>query len=120
MSRVDYRIAAAMPEDRGPDSLEAHLRRLLKDMGIWGFHPRNSVGSEKGWPDWVLLGPNGALFRELKSESGRLSVEQRHVGSMMMNAGLSWSTWRPSDLLSGVIERQLSGIAAVQGKLFSA
>lgn len=32
-------IAAAMSEDRGPDSLDAHVRRLMKDLGLWGYHP---------------------------------------------------------------------------------
>ena len=63
--------AAAMPEDRGPDSLEANLRRLLDEYRVWGYHPRNSIGGEKGWVDWVLLGPAGAMFAELKSEYGK-------------------------------------------------
>ena len=111
-AKIDYRVAAAMPEDRGPDSLEANLRRLLRDFGIWGFHPRNSVGSERGWVDWVLIGPRGVLFRELKSERGQLTPEQRKVGSMLTRAGCNWAVWRPRDLLDGTITRQLAGIAA--------
>lgn len=113
MTPADRRaIAYAMAEDRGPDSLEAHLRKLMADLDLWGFHPRTSIGSAKGWPDWVILGPNGALFRELKSERGSLTPEQRAVGSKLTRAGLNWSTWRPSDLLDGTIARQLSAIAA--------
>ncbi|HEX3956042.1 MAG TPA: hypothetical protein VHZ03_05355 [Trebonia sp.] len=110
MTGVDPR-AWQMSEDSGPDSLEAHLRALLKDLGLWGYHPRNSIGSEKGWPDWVILGPRGALFRELKSERGQLTPEQRSVGARLVCAGLDWSTWRPRDLFSGVIAAQLLAIA---------
>lgn len=110
MTRLDPR-AQAMPEDRGPDSLEANLRALMKDMNLWGFHVRNSIGSERGWPDWVITGPRGALFRELKSERGVLSPDQRRVGSMLTRAGLDWAVWKPRDLFSGVIAAQLAGIA---------
>lgn len=102
--------AALMLEDRGPDSLEAHLRRYLADLGLWGYHPRQSIGSAKGWPDWVILGGRGALFRELKSESGRLSPDQGQVGARLTLAGLDWDVWRPKDLYSGVILRQLQAI----------
>lgn len=114
--------AAAMSEDRGPDSLEANLRRLMAKYGIWGYHPRNSVGSEKGWVDWVLLGPAGVIFAELKSEYGKLSAEQVDVGYKLRRAGGRYALWRPSDFYSGAIERALAGlagIAAVQAELFS-
>lgn len=112
--------AAAMSEDRGPDSLEANLRRLMAKYGIWGFHPRNSIGSEKGWVDWVLLGPAGAIFAELKSESGQPSTEQRKVGYMLRACGLRYVLWRPSDFYAGRIESALRQIAGVQGELWEA
>lgn len=104
--------AMSMPEDRGPGSLEAHLKQLMDHYGLWGFHVRNSVGSARGWPDWVILGPGGALFRELKTERNGLSVDQRAVGAKLTRAGLNWAVWRPADLLNGVIARQLAAIAA--------
>lgn len=103
--------AASMLEDRGPGSLEAHLKQLMNHYGLWGFHVRNSIGSARGWPDWVILGPRGALFRELKSERNGLTPDQRSVGSKLTRAGLDWGVWRPSDLLNGVIARQLAAIA---------
>ena len=99
--------AWAMSEDRGPDSLDAHLRALIKDFGLHGHHERNSIGTEPGWPDWVILGRGGSLFRELKSQRGRLSPDQRRVGFALTRAGLDFDVWRPSDLLDGMIHRQL-------------
>jgi len=105
--------AWSMSEDRGPDSLEANLRRLMKNLGLWSYHTRDSKRSEKGWPDWVILGPRGSLFRELKSQRGTLSVDQRRVGAMLTRAGHDWATWRPADLFDGTIARQLAAIAGL-------
>lgn len=103
--------AALMLEDRGSDSLDAHVRRYLKDLGLFGYHPRHSIGSEAGWPDWVFIGEHGMIFRELKTEQGRLSLAQRSVGSKLTWVGADWAVWRPRDLYSGVILRQLQAIA---------
>ena len=110
-------IAEAMPEDRGPDSLEAHLRRLLADLGLFGYHPRRQAGSQPGWSDWVIIG-NRILYRELKSESGVLSVAQRNVGARITGAGGDWAVWRPRDLLDGTIAKQLADISAMQAAMF--
>jgi hypothetical protein len=112
--------AAAMPEDRGPDSLDAHVRRLMADLGLFGYHTRNSKGSAAGWPDWVIIGRGGILYRELKAEHGSLSPEQRHVGDLITQAGGNWRVWRPRALLDGQIAKELTELAAVQGEPFSA
>ena len=111
-------VAAAMSEDRGPGSLESHIRKLMKDLGLWGFHPHSSRYSAKGFPDWLIVGPHKIIFRELKSEYGRVTPEQRQVGEMLRRAGQSWGIWRPSDLLSGQIGRELTDLASLQQHLF--
>lgn len=113
-------LAAAMPEDCGPDSLEAYVRKVIADLGLFGYHPRNSKGSAAGWPDWVIVGQGGILYRELKTEHGSLSPEQRHVGELITRVGGNWQVWRPRDLLDGQIAKELTELAAVQGELFSA
>jgi hypothetical protein len=114
-------IAAKMPEDRGPDSLEAHLRRLLDKYGLYGHHERNSATAiGKGWVDWTILGPGGAIFAELKSETGTASSEQKKVGYMLKRVGLRYVIWRPGDYLAGRIEQALIEIAGVQGELWEA
>lgn len=111
LTPAQRQLAHAMTEDRGRDSLEANLKELLDDLHLFGYHTRNSIGSVRGWPDWCLLGPGGALFRELKTERGSLTPEQRRVGSKLTAAGLDWGVWRPRDLLDGTITRQLARIA---------
>jgi hypothetical protein len=111
-------IAAAMSEDRGPDSLDAHVVRLMDDLGLWGHHQRNSIGSKKGWPDWVIFGVGcggvpAILYRELKSERGTLKPDQKMVRDKILAAGGNWGLWRPSDLLSRRIHRELTAISAL-------
>jgi hypothetical protein len=103
-----------MSENRGPDSLQARVCGMADDLGLYWHHQRNSIGSKPGWPDLVILGPCGGLFRELKSETGKLTIAQCMIGANLTRAGFDWSTWRPADLLNGTIARQLAAIAVIQ------
>lgn len=105
MNRPDV---AAMTERE----LQHHVAILCRDLGLWHYHTWNSQRSEPGWPDCVILGGATALFRELKSERGRLTPEQRRCGSLLTRAGLDWCVWRPRDLADGTIARQLAAITA--------
>ena len=64
------------------------------------FHPRFSVGSEAGWPDLTLLRRRDgrALFRELKTDSGRVSPRQAAVLDLLRACGLDAGVWRPADM----------------------
>ena len=107
--------AAKMPER----DLQEAVRQLCVGLGLYHYHPHNSARSEPGWPDSTIIGRR-VLFRELKSECGRLTPEQAEVGRKLKAAGQNWRVWRPSDLLSGQIARELTEVAAVQAELFSA
>ena len=115
-------MAAAMSEDRGPDSLDAHVRKLMRDLGLTGFHVEKSLDVEKnrknvsvkGWPDWSIRGPRGVLFRELKSQRGRVEPEQREWLDALAAAGADVDVWRPEDLLSGRIAHELTAISALR------
>jgi hypothetical protein len=113
-------IAAAMSEDRGPDSLDAHVVRLIDDLGLWSWHNRNPIGSRKGWPDRVIFGAGlddapAILFRELKSERGTLKPDQKIVRDKILAAGGNWALWTPADLLSGRIAAELTAISGLRG-----
>lgn len=100
-----------MSEDKGPGSLEAHVRRLLTEYGLHGHHSSVSVGDEAGWPDWFIWGRHGKYARELKSQRGTLSVDQRRVGSELQAVGINWAVWKPVDFFNLTIHRQLERIA---------
>ena len=90
-------------------------RAILSDCGLlrldvkWDRQPRTST--IKGWPDLVIVGPNGVLYRELKSMFGFLTVTQRAVGSRLSKAGHDWQVWRPVEWFDGTVESQLLKIA---------
>ena len=95
-------MAARMPE--------RHLQQLVSDLcgwlGLYHYHPCISVGSARGWPDSTIVGER-VIYRELKSEHGRLRPEQAALGERLSAAGQDWAIWRPSHWLSGQIETEL-------------
>jgi hypothetical protein len=99
--------------------LNREIRGLCERLGLHAFSaityriPGASArpGSSKGFPDWVIAGPGGILFREAKSEDGRRSMAQVHWGKAIGRAGGNYAIWRPSDLASGRIERELRAVA---------
>lgn len=91
--------------------LNTHIRVMVAQRQLFGYQVRNSVGSAAGWPDWVLVGPGGLLFRELKAEGGIVSTDQSIVGRKLKAAGQDWDIWRPSDLQAGIIAMEMDGLA---------
>ena len=89
--------------------LESALCRLLRELGLFGFHAYDSRRSAPGWPDWVIVGSR-LLFRELKSDAGDLTRDQRRVRNLLVTAGADWAVWTPRDLRSGRIARELTAI----------
>lgn len=106
MSATAPALARAMTEAQ----LQAAIIGLCKLLGLDCFHVRNSRGMAPGWPDLVIIGPHGILYRELKSEAGVLSPDQRRVGSRLTAAGGNWAVWRPRDLRNRVVEQQLRAL----------
>jgi len=105
------KLAAVMSEDRGPDSLDAHVRRLLRDLNLRGYHTHDSRRSHGGYPDWTIVGTGGVLFRELKTQRGKVSPGQQQWLAALTAARQDADVWRPEDLLSGRIARELAAIS---------
>jgi len=100
--------------------LENGVRRILKDVGdlapagdVLGYHTYFSKASAAGFPDWVFAGIGGVMFRELKTERGRLSMAQVMWRRVLKSAGADVDVWRPEDLLSGRIARELAALAGL-------
>ena len=106
--------AAKMSEDRGPDSLDAHVRRYLKDLDLMGYHTKDSRRSGKGFPDWTIAGIGGLIFRELKTQRGRCTPEQAAWLGVLEVAGADVAVWRPEDLFSGRIANELVAVAGLR------
>ena len=99
------------------DALEEHVRRLCKDLGVVRVHHRDSRQTTSGWPDDVLLGPGGCLFRELKRQDGRATGTQEAMLAALIVAGQDAAIWRPEDLLSGRIAREITAISALRSRV---
>lgn len=109
-----------MTSDMSETELNRGIRGLCDKFGLHGFC--NSTyripgshtarpGSSKGYPDWTIAGDGGILFREAKSADGRRSMDQVRWGKRIVRGGGNYGIWRPADLASGQIERELAAIA---------
>ena len=78
---------------------------------VVNYHKLDKLSPVRGWPDLEIIGPCGICYRELKTMTGVLSVDQRRIGSKLAKADADWAVWRPVDWLSGIIASQLSKLA---------
>lgn len=90
-------------------ALQKAVTDLCKLLGIWWYHVGDSRRDRAGWPDLALIGRR-LIYRELKTDSGTLRIEQAEVGARMRRAGVDWAVWRPADLRSGKILAELEAI----------
>ena len=68
---------------------------LCRRLRVRYFHPYDSRRCVPGWPDLVLVGIAGMCFRELKSQSGIVSDQQREWGYALREIGEDWDVWHP-------------------------
>ncbi len=98
---------------------ERELLDVVRDACRWGglltFHTYDSRRSEPGFPDVVVVGPSGVIFRELKSERGRLTPDQVRWLDRLNAAGANAAVWRPADWPA----RVLTELASIGGRCLS-
>ncbi|PZG04386.1 hypothetical protein C1I95_33295 [Micromonospora craterilacus] len=85
----------------------AHFRPVEIRPGKW-ITPVQGDGA--GWLDLAIAGPGGQLFRELKSSTGKVEPEQQVWMDLLAAGGADVGVWRPGDLLSRRIGRELAAI----------
>lgn len=78
--------------------LQSQVLELCRWLGLLVFHDNDSRRNEAGLPDLIIVGQHGLLFRELKTEKGRLRPAQADWLSRLSQAGADADVWRPSDL----------------------
>jgi hypothetical protein len=64
-----------------------------------------------GYPDLTVFGRSGVLYRELKTEGGKLSRPQVAWKYKIQGTGGNWGIWRPGHLAAGRIEYELWQVA---------
>ena len=74
--------------------LLASVVEACRQLRLLCYHTADSRRSAAGFPDLVIVGRGGVLFRELKSAS-RLSRAQSDWITALVRAGQSATVWRP-------------------------
>jgi hypothetical protein len=107
------------PRNQQPEMIfQNKVIALTHDRHLWvavlnpaRFNQR--IAGNKGFPDLMVVGPGGVLFRELKTMDGMsrgLRPDQVTWRDRLKAAGQDWETWMPLDLDSGRIEKELAAI----------
>lgn len=108
MSAADYHamMAAGMTEK----SLQTVVTQFAKQLGWLVYHTYDSRRSEPGYPDLHLVHPTHGitLFRELKTQTGRLTSPQKTWLNALVLAGHDAAVWRPIDWFENRIDQQLT------------
>lgn len=109
LAEIDFRRQIVGPKGLATMLGWVHVGfRPAKTEFGWRTPVTGELGA--GWPDLVLVSVDRKrlLFRELKSDAGVVSNEQRVVLETLIGAGLDAKVWRPRDLDSGLIQRELA------------
>lgn len=88
---------AAGPAGLSEEEFLQMVRRLAKAGGWTTYHTRDSRKSDAGFPDLVLLRGPRLLWRELKTDTGRLTAAQEGWRDVLLAGGHDWKLWRPAD-----------------------
>jgi hypothetical protein len=70
--------------------------------------------SPSGFPDLVIAG-HRVVYRELKRQTENPTKAQREWIAALEAAGADVGVWRPSDWLSGKVQRELAALAGLRG-----
>ena len=74
------------------------VRHHAKSNGWLFYHTFDSRGSEPGFPDVVATNGKRLLFAELKSATGKLTIEQTQWIELLKHAGIDARVWRPKHM----------------------
>lgn len=86
----------SLPNTTPEAALLAYVRRVAKQYSWHFYHTRDSRGSEKGYPD-VTLVRDSVIYAELKTQTGKQTIEQVQWQRALHEAGAEFFLWRPSD-----------------------
>jgi len=80
---------------RDEQHFQDEVMALAKALGMLAYHPYRSQRSVPGFPDTVIVGGRGVLYRELKMAKGVVSPDQTYWIAALIEAGQDAGVWRP-------------------------
>lgn len=93
---------------------EADLQGAVTDLCTWyglrWWHDADPRRNKAGLPDLIIVGLKGVLWRELKTDTGRMRPAQAGWAIALDAAGADIAVWRPIDWHSGRIRTELEAI----------
>lgn len=90
--------APALPLDTPEGTLLAQVRQCATRAGWITYHTHDSRRSEGGFPDLVLTDGTSLLMYELKTNTGKPTMEQERWLSLLTRTGkVECGIWRPRD-----------------------
>lgn len=94
----------------------AAISELCSGFGLmWHFVPDSRrLNCPKGFPDVVIAGPGGVIFRELKTPHHYLTPEQKTWSWTLRSAGADFKVWMPMSFRQGEVRSELAALAARQ------
>ena len=85
------------PRRFSEEQLQRWIVQFAQLNGWLAYHTLDSRGSQAGFPDLVLVRGLVVLYRELKTEAGKVSPEQQRWITALEHAGQDVAVWRPRD-----------------------
>jgi VRR-NUC domain-containing protein len=76
---------------------QAQVLELAQRLGWKTHHTWTQIHSPAGFPDLVMARGSRIVFAELKSQKGRVTLEQRDWLARLRVAGAEAYLWRPED-----------------------
>lgn len=108
------------PEEMTEAQLLDAILNLCQERDLWPVRIEpgrfNQRGAKnRGFPDLMVFGPGGVLFRELKTMAGNgigrgPNPAQSRWKHRLLSGGHDWAVWTPADLASERIEEELSDV----------
>lgn len=100
--------------------LLSDVRAIVKDYNIVNvrrpllliYHTHRSDHSEAGYPDLHIVSEADSLYRELKADGKHPEPAQAEWLDMLERQGRNVGVWRPEDMASGRIHREILELVA--------
>jgi len=102
-SDIDRLNSKVRPIAMSEREFQAAVMKIAHQLGWLFYHTHDSMGSQAGFPDLVMVRGERLFYAELKTEQGKLSKEQRQWIDAIHNANGICYLWRPS-MMDMIIE----------------